>query len=273
MLKRRLIFTLLFDNGNFMLSRNFRLQKVGSLDWIKKHYEFQSIAGAIDELVVLNVSREERGLRCFSDMLSELARDCFMPIAAGGNIGCEADAFQLFAAGADKVVVNTALARKPELVKSLTKVFGSQSIIASLDYKRVGDRQCVFVDKGSENTGLSVVQGVEQALRLNVGEIYLTSIDRDGTGQGYDLDTLAQIAELAPVPVIASGGVGRFDQLLAGIVSAGVPAVSTANLFNFMADGLSEARAFLRESGIDLASWQLGGEAAPDFRLQAVASH
>ena len=271
MLKRRLIFTLLFDQGNFVLSRNFRLQKVGSLDWVREHYQFDSITCAIDELVVLNVGRQQPDLNEFCAMLAELTRGCFMPIAAGGKVASMEDAFRLFNAGADKVVVNSALIDAPELVKSLTRVFGSQSIVASIDYRKVGDDNHVFVANGSRDTELGVAEAVQSAERLGVGEIYLTSMDRDGTGQGYDLETLSNISRLSGLPIIASGGVGRFDQLLAGLDSAQVQAVSTANLFNFMADGLAEARGYLRQHGIDLASWQLGPGTTPGAALQASA--
>ena len=258
MVKPRLIFTLLHNKGAFMLSRNFRLQHVGDLDWIKKCYNFNSIAFSIDELVVLNVERGDKDMRLFSKNISELIKNCFMPIAAGGGIKSVEAAFMLFDAGADKLVVNTAIVKDPKLIKELVKIFGGQSIVASIDYKTVGDRQYVFIDNGVTDTGLSVEEVLKSAIDLGVGEIYLTSINKDGTGQGYDITTVRKISAISPMPVIASGGVGRFDHLVDGIIKGNAQAVSTANLFNFMVDGLTEARIVMKEHGIALSEWRMG---------------
>ena len=258
MVKNRLLFTLLLQNGSYMLSRNFRLQSVGNLDWLKEYYDFDSIAFSIDELVVLNVERGEKNTTGFADDVSKLVEGCMMPIACGGGIHSMDNAFALLDAGADKLVVNTALLRQPDLVRAMVKKFGSQCVVASIDYRTTEGQTEVYVSNGDEATGLSVEEAVLNAESLGAGEIYLTSMDRDGTGQGYDLDTLSKVTSISTVPVIASGGVGRFDHLTSGIVIAGVQAVSTANLFNFMADGLTEARGFIRGKGIPLAEWEIG---------------
>ncbi len=262
MLKTRLLFTLLLSQGNYMLSRNFRLQTVGDLKWLKEYYDFDAIAFSIDELVVLNVERGQKDVAAFAGHLSELVQNCFVPLAAGGGIRSLDDAFILLRAGADKLVVNTPLVKQPELVRELVKNFGSQCVVASIDYKRRGEHTEVFVADGSETTGWSVEQAVANAEELGAGEIYLTCMDLDGTGQGYDLHTIRAVSETARVPVIASGGVGKFDQLADGVAEAGVLAVSTAHLFNFMADGLIEARAHMKESGIEMARWDIGWRTA-----------
>jgi cyclase len=262
MLKPRLLFTLLIQHGKYMLSRNFRLQNVGDLNWLKEYYDFDAIAFSIDELVVLNVDREEKDAKDFARHLSELVRNCFMPLAAGGGIRSLEDAFTIMNAGADKLVVNTALVRQPDLVSELVRTFGSQCVVASIDYKRSGDSTEVFIADGRESIGWTVEQAVANAESLGAGEIYLTCMDLDGTGQGYDLNTIRRASQMARVPLIASGGVGRFDQLADGIERGGVLAVSTAHLFNFMADGLIEARAHLKEKGIEMAEWDIGWRTA-----------
>lgn len=238
-----------------MLSRNFRLQSVGDLKWLKDHYDFNAIAFSIDEMIVLNVERGEKDIASFSRNLLELTRNCFIPIAAGGGIDSLNVAYELFKSGADKLVVNSILFKKPELVEELVKTFGGQSIVASLDYKAVGNGNQVYIENGQVNTGVGLDEAVKRVIDFGVGEIYVTSMERDGTGQGYDLKTLKKISEQSPISIIASGGVGRFDQLVAGIEEAQVQAVSTANLFNFMADGLAEARLFMKEKGVVLAEW------------------
>jgi imidazole glycerol-phosphate synthase subunit HisF len=255
MLKKRLIFTLLVADGRFMLSRNFSLQGVGTLDWIHEYYEFESIANSIDELVVLDVSRGERNARQFADLLRELGRRCFMPIAAGGGVRSVDDAKRLLRAGADKVVVNSPLFDDGALVGQLARHFGNQCIVASIDYKREGDSSQAFRRNGAEPTGLSLPQAMQQAQTLGAGELYLTSIAKDGTGQGFDEEFIDQVARTADVPVIASGGAGNFGHLASALQRDSISGASTANLFNFMADGLTEARRHVLEAGVALARW------------------
>jgi len=245
-----------------MLSRNFRLQAVGDLNWLKEYYDFDAIAFSIDELVVLNVERGEKDAAGFARHLSELVQNCFVPLAAGGGIRSIDDAFMLLNAGADKLVVNTPLVKQPDLVRELVKTFGGQCVVASIDYKRRGETTEVFISDGGETTRVTVEEALKNAEDLGAGEIYLTCMDLDGTGQGYDLQTIRRAAEVARVPLIASGGVGKFGQLADGIECGGVPAVSTAHLFNFMADGLIEARSQMKGRGIDMAEWDFGWKTA-----------
>ncbi|MDF2474513.1 MAG: hypothetical protein K0R21_2295 [Anaerocolumna sp.] len=258
MLKKRLIFTLLIQNGSYMLSRNFKLQSVGDVNWLRKSYQFESLAFAIDELVVLNVTRGEKNMGHFAEELMDLVKSCFMPVAAGGGISSIEDAYLLFNAGADKVVINTALYHDPKVVKAIIQTFGAQAVVAAIDYKLVDGINHVFTCNGSMDTGLTVTEAVAVAERIGVGEIYLTSIERDGTGQGYDLKMVKEVAEKTRLPVIASGGVGKPEHLLQGIALGGVQAVATANLFNFIGNGLAEARAYMLEQGTNMAIWDIG---------------
>jgi len=255
MVKPRLIFTLLIESGSFMLSRNFSLQRVGDLGWLKEFYDFDSIALSIDELVVLDVTRGKKDLSTLTQRISELAQNCFVPIAAGGGVTSMEAAYRLLGAGADKLVVNTALASSPDLVRELVRVFGGQSIVASIDYREVDGVNRVFVENGSRATGKSLEEFAGHAAALGVGEMYITSMQRDGTGQGYDVATLRRLGSSVSVPVIASGGVGKPQHLLEGLREAGVQAVSTANLFNFIANGLAHARQVLIQNGVPLPSW------------------
>jgi imidazole glycerol-phosphate synthase subunit HisF len=255
MVKPRLIFTLLLESGSFMLSRNFTLQRVGDLDWLRESYDFDSIALSIDELVVLDVTRRQKDIDTLAQRVSDLAANCFMPIAAGGGILSMDTAYRLFAAGADKLVVNTALVKAPQFVRELVRVFGGQSIIASIDYRNVGGVNRVFVENGTVDAEKTLDEFAAHAAQLGVGELYVTSMQQDGTGQGYDLETLKELGRAVPLPVIASGGVGKPQHLLQGLREAGVQAVSTANLFNFIADGLAHARQFLISNQIPLPVW------------------
>lgn len=255
MAKHRLIFTLLLEEGTYQLSRNFSLQSVGDLAWLKDFYNFDAISNSIDELIVLNVSREEDSLTEFAERLSELSQDCFMPISAGGRVRSVDDAKLLMRSGADKLVLNSPLFTDPSLVQELARTYGSQCVIASIDYKTVDGHPTVYTDCGRKQIELPLEACIERAEELGAGEIYLTSITQDGTGYGLDLDVVKQIAEKSKVSIIASGGVGKFEHLADGIQVGCAQAVSTAHLFNFIKDGLTIARERMRERGIDLAIW------------------
>jgi cyclase len=247
----------LFADGIYNLSRNFRLQQVGDLDWVLKNYDFQSIARSIDELIVLDVGRsEQRAVAGLCSALRSLGRNCFMPVAAGGGVKRLADAKQLFEAGADKLVLNSAYFLDPDLVREVAKIYGSQSIVASLDYRREKDgTRRVYFSHGSQMSAFSLQQAVAYVQDVGAGEIYMTSIDHDGTGHGFDMEGLALVAPSCPVPIIASGGAGNHLHFSEALKSGLVTAVSTANLFNFMADGLADARSSLVVDGIDFSVW------------------
>jgi cyclase len=255
-LKKRIIFTLLYDAGYFMMSRNFRLQKVGDLSWLQKNYDFSHIAFFIDELVVLDVTRGPRNTDRFAETLRALTGECFVPIAAGGGIRSLEQVRSLLRSGADKIVVNTLLFEEPEGVREMAAEFGQQCIVASVDIKSVvGGPSQIYTSSGSQPlTGLVV----DILARLNegwVGEIYLNSIDRDGTGQGYDFSLLENLPTGFRLPVILAGGVGNARHLIEGFADPRVNAVATANLFNFVGDGLQRARGSLLAEGASLASW------------------
>jgi len=269
MLKKRLIFTLLVNKGVFQLSRNFSLQAVGSFDWLKKHYELASISRSIDELVLLNVTRGEKLAALFCESVSQLSTLCFTPIAAGGGIDSMDDAYRLLDAGADKLVINSLLFARPALVEELAKTFGSQCVVASLDYRRQGDRLEVYAEAAKRHAGYTLEAAARRAEDVGAGELYVTSVERDGTGQGYDVEALELVAGCCRLPVIASGGVGDFDHFVQGLRVRGVSAASTANIFNFMGDGLTKARGFIEENGIELAKWDFSSSPFADRAIAA----
>jgi len=260
MLKNRLIFTLLYNNGSYILSRNFRVQTVGNLDWLKEYYNFNAIAFSIDELVVLNVERGKKNNENFSKHLIQLSKNCFLPISAGGGIHSLEDAYKLLNSGADKLVVNTPIIEQPNLVSLLAKTFGSQCVIASIDCKKDQDNYYVYTKNGIKNTGLIMEEVLKKAEKIGAGEIYLTSIDRDGTGQGYDIDLIKRASNLTKLPIIASGGVGKYEHFVDCMKNGYATATATANIYNFIVDGLIKARQYIQKQGIELARW--------DYNLQ-----
>lgn len=256
MAKPRMCFTLLYADGSFHLSRNFNLQAVGNFDWLMENYEFESIARSIDELVILNVGRGEIDWSDYIQTVQNLVRHCFMPVAVGGGVSCAERAKLLFANGADKIVLSSAFFNNPALVGDLVRSYGAQSIVASLDFKRNESGIAkLFISHGMEETSLDLAAGVVHAAKLGAGELYLTSIDRDGTGMGYDLAALDLAFQSCDLPIIAAGGADTYDRLAEGIRSGFASAVSTSHLFNFMCDGLKDARKQLIADGIPLSHW------------------
>jgi len=254
MLRKRIIFTLIYSDGFFNQSRNFRLQKVGNIKWLEKNYKFQDIAFSLDELVVLNSSRKDKNILAFSHVLSELVDSVFIPIAAGGGIRSMDDAKVLFDNGADKIVLNTILYADIDLVKELVGTYGSQSVIASIDYKKIEDKNKIFVQDGKEELDIEFEEYIRYIQELDIGEIYLNSMDRDGTGFGYDLNVIESIPDLS-VPLIIAGGAGNEKHLVEGLDVSEINAVATANLFNFIGDGLPNARQKTIENGLNIAKW------------------
>lgn len=258
MLKKRLIFTLLYSNGQFMLSRNFRLQKVGNLRWLQANYNFSHISYSIDELLVLDVTRGEKNSDEFCAVLRQLTEGCFVPIAAGGGIKTIDAARNLLRSGADKVVVNSALYEKNNFIKHLASEFGQQCVVASMDIKCAPDGSYqAWADGGNRCLADSAAQWVELVAQDDVGELYINSIDRDGTGQGYDFRLLDLLPGNMAKPVILAGGVGNAMHLAAGMADTRVDAVATAHLFNFVGDGLKLARQTLISGGVPLPLWDI----------------
>jgi imidazole glycerol-phosphate synthase subunit HisF len=258
MLKKRVIFTLLYNNGDFMLSRNFRLQKVGNLQWLQSNYNFSQISYSIDELVVLDVTREKKSLDHFCSVLKKLAEGCFVPIAAGGGIRSIEAARDLLRSGADKVVINSSLYSDNGFIGRLASEFGRQCIVASMDVKTRpdGDYQ-LWSECGSKSIDGAAKDWVACVAQDDIGELYLNSMDRDGTGQGYDLKLLQLLPLKMTKPVIIAGGVGNALHLAEGLADSRVDAVATAHLYNFIGDGLKKAREFLIASGIKLPFWDV----------------
>ena len=235
-----------------MLSRNFRLQKIGDLKWLETNYGFSEVGYSIDELIVLDVSRGPRDRQYFCETLKALTFDCFAPIAAGGGINSVKEAHDLLRSGADKVVVNTALHTNPDLISELATEFGRQCIVASLDCTHTGNAFELVIDNGSKTANLDLPKFLTQISSLPVGEIYLNSVDRDGTGNGYDFKLLDCLPKSIEVPVILAGGVGNSKHLAEGLSDNRVDAVATANLLNFMGNGLALTRTELINDNFDL---------------------
>jgi imidazole glycerol-phosphate synthase subunit HisF len=255
MLRKRIIFTLIYNQGYFMQSRNFRLQKVGDINWLEKNYQFQKLAFSLDELIILNASRADKSIIEFSSVVNRLSHNVFIPLSAGGGVKTMRDAEILFQNGADKIIVNSSIYHNPNFIKELTNHYGSQSIAASIDYQNKDTKNVVLINNGTEVINRNLEQYLNDIEKLQIGEIYLNSINQDGTGFGYDFKTIEQISSKISCPLIIAGGAGNENHLLQGLMTEHVSAVATANLFNFVGDGLANARKKIIASGLNIAQW------------------
>jgi cyclase len=241
MLKNRLIPVLLLQNGLLVRSELFKIHQVlgNPIHEVKRFNEWM-----VDELVYLDISRDDSydlrrddhkisGLDSALAILDEVSRTCFMPLTWGGRILSVDDMRARISRGADKVTINSQAVRTPDLITEGAKVFGSQAIVVSIDVRQHenGKRE-VYIDGGRAATGLEPVSWAREAERLGAGEILLQSINRDGTGEGYDLELIREVAQATTIPVVACSGVGRYEHYAEGI-RAGASAVAAANIWHF----------------------------------------
>jgi len=207
-------------------------------------------AGA-DELCFLDISASHEGRGTLLDMVRRTAEVCFMPLTVGGGVRSVEDARALLLAGADKVAVNSAAVARPELVGEIAERFGSQCVVASVDARRVApDKWEIFTHGGRKPTGIDALDYAIKVAALGTGELLVTSMDGDGTKTGYDLALTRAIADAVSVPVIASGGVGSLEHLVAGVREGHASAVLAASIFHFGQHTIAEAHAALRAAGL-----------------------
>jgi cyclase len=207
-------------------------------------------AAGADEIAFLDITASVEGRAAMHDVVSRCADVTFTPLTVGGGVRSEEDVRALLAAGADKVSINTAAVGEPELVARCAGRWGSQAIVVAIDAKRVGDRWEVFVHGGRTPTGRDAIAWAAEVVRLGAGELLLTSMDRDGTKEGYDLALVRAVADAVPVPVIASGGVGTLDHVRAGLVEGGADAALAASIFHMGVHTIGEVKAYLEAAGV-----------------------
>jgi cyclase len=207
-------------------------------------------AAGADELCFLDISASHEGRGTLLDVVRRTAEVCFMPLTVGGGVRAVEDARALLLAGADKVAVNSAAVSRPEVVADIAEKFGSQCIVASVDARRTEKGWEIFTHGGRRATGIDAIAHAVRLADLGAGELLVTSMDGDGTQAGYDLELTRAIADAVSVPVIASGGVGNLDHLVAGVTEGHASAVLAASIFHFGKHSIAEAHAALRAAGI-----------------------
>lgn len=243
MVRKRLIVSLLWRNGTIVQSVEFRHTNV--VGDPKVAIEFFNAWDA-DEIVLLNVSREDTDRERFRATLRHVSEHCFLPLTVGGWVTTLDHAADLVENGADKLVINTAAIRQPGFVSEVAEKFGNQCVVVSVDVRGTLETGYeVYVNRGREPTGIGPEAAAKDAVRQGAGEILLTSIDRDGSLRGYDIPLVTKISSVVDVPVIAFGGVGKWDHLRDGL-NAGADAAAAGNIYHFTEQSTRAAKNFLR---------------------------
>ena len=250
MLKKRIIPCLDVKNGRVVKGINFiNLRDAGDPVEQAKIYD----KGGADEICFLDITASNENRKILLDKVSDTAKSCFVPLTVGGGVSNIEDIKNLLRAGADKVSINTAAVKNHNFIKESSIKFGSQCIVIAIDAKKVGDNKLeIFTHGGRNPTGIDVIDYAKIVEKNGAGEILLTSMDRDGTKSGYDLELTKAISSLVSIPVIASGGVGTLTHLYEGFNQGLASAVLAASIFHYGDHSIVEAKEFLNFKGIPM---------------------
>ena len=209
-----------------------------------------------DEIIYMDCVASLYGRNSLSELVKAAARDVFVPMTVGGGIRSVDDAHHILRCGADKIAVNTAAVANPKLITGIARRFGSQCMVLSIEAKRVGGRWQVYTDNGREKTGLDVVEWARRGVEMGAGEILLTSVDQEGTRQGFDLELVREVTNAVAVPVIASGGMGKAEDAIS-VVEGGADAIAIADLLHYKRATIGEVRQALSQAGFGVRRVEL----------------
>jgi cyclase len=251
-LAKRIIPCLDVDNGRVVKGVNFvEIRDAGDPVEIARRYD----AEGADELTFLDITASSDERETMVHVVEEVAAQVFIPLTVGGGIRTIEDIRRMLNAGADKVAINTAAVFNPDFVREAADKFGAQCIVVAIDAKQVSDdppRWEIFTHGGRKPTGIDAVAWAQKMADYGAGEILLTSMDRDGTKQGFDIALTRAVVDAVPVPVIASGGVGNLEHLAEGVTAGGADAVLAASIFHFGEHSIDEAKHLMAEHHIEV---------------------
>lgn len=250
MLTKRIIPCLDVKDGRVVKGTNFvGLQDAGDPVELASRYDEERA----DELVFLDITASVEERRSMLDVIARTAGKVFMPLTVGGGIRSAEDVRNCLLAGADKVSVNTAAVKNPQLIADGAKLFGNQCIVLAVDARKTGDRRWeVYINGGRTPTGLDVLEWVKKGVALGAGEILLTSMDADGTKDGYDIALTRAVADAVSVPVIASGGAGKLEHFYEVLTDGGADAVLAASVFHYGTFTVKTVKEYLRQRGVEV---------------------
>ena len=247
MLKNRIIPCLDVKNGRVVKGINFvNLKDAGDPVEQAKIYS----DGGADEICFLDITASNENRSTIYEVVKETSKKCFVPLTVGGGVRDTEDINKLLNSGADKVSINTAAVQNPKIVKESSLKFGSQCIVVAIDAKRINKKWEIFTHGGRNQTGIDAIEYAKKMQENGAGELLVTSMDRDGTQIGYDINLIKNISDNVNIPVIASGGVGNLDHLAEGILNGKADAVLAASIFHYGKYSIKEAKQYLDQKGI-----------------------
>jgi len=248
-LAKRIIPCLDVDGGRVVKGVQFvGIRDAGDPVEIARRYDDQRA----DEITFLDITASSDNRNTMANVVSAVASEVFIPLTVGGGIRQLEDINRMLHAGADKVSINTAAVSRPELVREASGHFGAQCIVVAIDAKQSGKAWKVYTHGGRQRTDIDAVEWARKMAEFGAGEILLTSMDRDGTRDGFDLELTRAVTDAVPVPVIASGGVGELEHLAAGVIDGGADAVLAASIFHFGEFTISDAKQYMGSRGIEV---------------------
>ncbi len=244
-------------DNNFHLSRNFRLQKVGDLNWLNNNFEFGLSTGNIDELMVIFVKKNPNKdeFHNYFKTIEKLKKNIFIPITLGGGISTYEISKNFFESGADKILINTFVYKSIDLINKISGNYGSQAISVGIDYKRNEKQIGLYSNCGNTLEKITFEDHLNNLERVNCGELILNSIDNDGNGAGLDLNITEKIKNGYSKPILLMGGAGKPEHFTEGLKIDDVSGIVSANLFNFLGSGLKNVRLKLIKDGINIAKF------------------
>ena len=255
-MKKRIILGLLFDGTHFYLSRNFRLQKLGDLDWLQLNFQIFDLASHVDEIAVFHV-RRTMSSQDFGLALQHLTSRIFVPVSVGGGLQNMHEVDTMFRSGADRIMFSNSIWTQPQLIRATSQKYGAQATMGVVNFL-TNDGGKIVARRVQNGTGeteeigqlLAAIHGLE------MGELVMQSVDRDGTGQGYPISNLGVLSHFPKTPVIAAGGFGSTAHVAECLVDDRLQAVLTSNLLAFLGDGLLRARNHALRLGVEMARWE-----------------
>ena len=249
---KRLIFSLLYFQGNFVLSRNFKRQKVGDWQWLLNKYQLLEALTSLDELVILNIDQSEKGFDEVLSITKELATIANLPISVGGGIRNLEMAARAFQSGADKLVLNSLFFESSDELDKIISRYGEQAVILNIDYRMINGERVAFSNCGMNNQG-ELEKILNKLNQYRFGELLLRNIDKDGTGFGNDLELLQSVKNINK-PLLVAGGTGKSEHVIDSFNTGYVDGVVTANILNFIGSGLVQLRTEVSKNN-ELAKW------------------
>lgn len=250
---KRIIPSLFNKNGFLIRSKKFYLhQNIGNfLNQAERFFEWN-----VDELIYVNLGQSNKNnnidINIMKKIITKICKNCFLPLTVGGKIDSINNAKILIRSGADKLVINSGIFNENDLIRKITNIFGSQAVVASIDYRMINDKPILFTNNGRTNTKMQIIEWIKKCQDFGVGEFYLNSIDRDGTGIGFDIKTIEKVLKITSLPVIACGGAGTNEHFLKAFKDTDINALSAGNFFHFKENAYPNLKNFLKKNKISV---------------------